>query len=46
VSAQQHYLFEVINVLAWKRIELNAGVGEGLTAASNPFVAKMILGWR
>ncbi len=43
-SAQQHYLFEVLNVLAWRRIELNVGVGEGLTAASNPFVVKMILG--
>ena len=43
-SAQQHYLFEVVNVLAWRRIELNLGVGEGLTAASNPFVVKMIFG--
>jgi hypothetical protein len=43
-SAQQHYLFEVLNVLRWRRIELNVGVGEGLTAASNPFVVKMILG--
>ncbi len=44
LSAQQHYLFEVLNVLAWRRIELNVGLGEGLTAASNPFVVKMILG--
>lgn len=43
-GAEQHYLFEVINVLCWRRIELNLGVGEGLTAASNPFVVKMILG--
>ena len=43
-SAQQHYLFEVLNVLAWRRIELNVGLGEGLTAASNPFVIKMIFG--
>ena len=43
-SAQQHYFFEVVNVLAWRRIELNLGVGEGLTAASNPFVVKMIFG--
>jgi hypothetical protein len=41
---QQHYLFEVLNLLRWPRIELNVGVGEGLTAASNPFVVKMILG--
>jgi hypothetical protein len=43
-SAQQHYLFEVFNLLRWRRLELNLGVGEGLTAASNPFVVKMILG--
>lgn len=43
-SAQQHYLFEVLNVLRWRRLELNFGVGEGLTATSNPFVVKMILG--
>jgi hypothetical protein len=45
LDQQQHYLFEVMNVLAWKRVELNVGIGEGLTAASNPFVAKMILGF-
>jgi hypothetical protein len=45
-SAQEHYLFEVVNVLRWKRLELNAGVGEGLTDASNGFVAKMIVGVR
>ncbi len=43
-SVQQHYLFEVLNVLRWRRLELNLGVGEGLTAASNPLVLKMIVG--
>jgi hypothetical protein len=43
---QEHYIYEVIDVLRWKRIELNLGVGQGLTAASNDFVAKMILGYR
>jgi hypothetical protein len=43
-SAQQHYLFEVLNVLRWRRLELNVGVGEGLTATSNPLVFKMIVG--
>jgi len=43
-TAQEHYLFEVINLLRWKRLELNVGVGEGLTDGSNPFVAKMIVG--
>ena len=46
LAEQEHYLFEVINVLRWKRLELNLGVGEGLTAASNGFVAKTILGFR
>ena len=45
-SRQEHYLYEVINVLRWKRLELNAGVGEGLTEGSNRFVAKMIVGFR
>lgn len=43
---QEHYLYEVIDVLRWKRVELNLGVGQGLTDASNDFVAKMILGYR
>jgi hypothetical protein len=43
---QQHYLFQVVNVLRWKRIEINAGIGEGLTDGSNRFVAKTILGIR
>jgi hypothetical protein len=38
-------VFEVVNVLRWKRVELNAGVGEGLTAASNRLVVKLILGF-
>ena len=45
-GAQEHYLFEVLNVLRWQRLELNAGVGEGLTEGSNRFVAKMIVGFR
>jgi hypothetical protein len=43
---QEHYVYEVIDVLRWKRVELNLGVGQGLTAASNDFVAKMIVGYR
>jgi len=45
-GAQAHYLFEVLNVLEWKHLELNAGVGEGLTEGSNRFVAKAIVGFR
>jgi hypothetical protein len=45
IAAQEHYLFEVVNVLAWKSLEINAGIGEGLTGASNDLVAKTILGF-
>jgi hypothetical protein len=45
-GAQEHYLYEVFNLLKWKRLELNAGVGEGLTEGSNRFVAKAIVGFR
>ena len=44
-SAQEHYLFEVVNVYRWRRWEVNAGVGEGLTDASNRLVFKAILGF-
>lgn len=42
---QEHYLFEVVNLLVLSHIELNAGVGEGLTTGSNPFILKMIVGY-
>jgi len=45
LSEQQHYLYEVVDLLAVKHFELNAGVGEGFTSGSNGFVAKMILGY-
>jgi hypothetical protein len=44
-GAQIHYLYEVVNVLAVDRFELNIGFGEGLTEASNRFVAKTIVGY-
>jgi hypothetical protein len=43
-SAQEQYLFEVVNVSRWSRLEVNVGLGEGFTAASNHLVGKMILG--
>jgi hypothetical protein len=43
---QKHYLFEVANLLRVRSLELNLGVGEGLTATSNPFVAKLIVGYQ
>jgi hypothetical protein len=45
LSEEEHYLYEVFNLLAVTRLELNAGVGEGLTAGSNRLIFKMILGY-
>jgi hypothetical protein len=42
---QEHYIYEVFNLLAVSHIELNAGIGEGLTAGSNPLTIKMIVGY-
>ena len=42
---EQHYVFEVVNVLAIKNFELNIGFGQGLTSQSSPFIAKMIVGY-
>jgi len=41
---RQHYLYEVANLLAVQGFELNVGVGEGLTPASNAVVVKAIVG--
>ena len=42
---QEHYIFEVFNLLAVSHIEINAGIGEGLTPGSNPLTVKMIVGY-
>ena len=42
---QQHYLYEVVDLLAIESFELNAGIGEGLTPASNGVVIKLIVGY-
>jgi hypothetical protein len=44
-SRQQHFLFEVVDLVSVENFELNAGVGEGLTDASAGVVVKMILGY-
>lgn len=44
-QAQEHYVYEVVNLLSVKHFELNAGVGEGLTDASNRLVFKAIFGY-
>ncbi|HVU51815.1 MAG TPA: hypothetical protein VHL80_14060 [Polyangia bacterium] len=42
---QEHYLYEVANLLAVRNLELNAGVGQGLTRASSALVVKVIVGY-
>jgi len=44
-SGQDEYLFETIDALAWPRVEVNFGLGEGLSAASDGLVAKLNLGY-
>ena len=44
-SRQQQILYEVVNLLAVRGLELNLGVGEGLTAASNALTVKAIVGY-
>jgi len=42
---QEHYVFETLDVLAWHGVELNVGLGEGLTDASNRIVLKTVVGY-
>jgi hypothetical protein len=42
---QEHYLYEAVDLLSLPNVEVNAGIGEGLTHASNAFVAKLIVGY-
>jgi hypothetical protein len=42
---QEHYVYEVIDLLTIEGFELNAGLGEGLTAGSQSIVAKLIVGY-
>jgi hypothetical protein len=42
---QEHYLYEVVDLLRVFRVEVNVGIGEGLTAASAGIVAKAIAGY-
>jgi len=42
---EEQYIYEVVNLLSVPHFELNAGVGEGLTDASNRLVFKTILGY-
>ncbi|HEY4014563.1 MAG TPA: hypothetical protein VGM06_14575 [Polyangiaceae bacterium] len=42
---QEHYIFETADLIGLDRVELNAGVGEGLTPASAGIIVKVILGY-
>jgi hypothetical protein len=42
---QVHYLFEVVDLVCVRNLELNVGIGEGVTSSSNPLVLKMIVGY-
>jgi hypothetical protein len=42
---QEHYLYEVIDLLKFENLELNVGLGQGLTRESNKWIAKMIVGY-
>jgi len=45
VRDEQHALYEAVNLLCVPRLELNFGVGEGLTRASDHLVLKTIVGY-
>ena len=45
LNDEEHYLFEVLNLLAVDALELNVGIGEWLTSASNKLVLKLIVGY-
>jgi hypothetical protein len=42
---EEQQVFEVVDLLSIDRLELNFGVGEGLTAASEGIVVKAIIGY-
>jgi hypothetical protein len=45
VQEQQHFLVPTINLFLLPQLEVNAGVGWGLTRASNGVFLKAIFGW-
>ena len=42
---QEHYVFETTDLIGFDRVEVNAGIGEGLTPASAGIIVKVILGY-
>jgi hypothetical protein len=46
VQSQQHFIVPALNLPLLERLELNLGVGIGLTRASNGAFIKSIVGWQ
>ena len=46
VRGQSHFLFPCLDYIGWKGLELNAGVGFGLTPASEKLIFKTIVGYQ
>jgi len=44
-SGEEQYLYETLDVLAWPRAEFDFGIGEGLSEASDAWVAKLNVGY-
>jgi len=44
-SEEEQYLYETVDVIAWPRAEIDFGVGEGLSRASDAWVAKLNVGY-
>jgi hypothetical protein len=42
---QEHYVYEVVDLVSVGKLELNAGLGEGLTPASEGLTVKVIAGY-
>ena len=45
IQRQQHFIVPAVNLDLDPRLEINLGVGFGLTRASNGVFLKSILGW-
>jgi hypothetical protein len=45
LQQEEHYLFEILDVIGVERCEVNFGVGEGLTQASAGIIVKAIVGY-
>jgi hypothetical protein len=44
-AENEQYLYQTLDLFGVKDVEVNLGVGEGLTSASHSLIFKMILGY-